>query len=437
MLNRFRSKHFRWICAVVVTAVCLSPPVHQLAELPTSIQVPLGDQAIVHLRLPTGSAVASSDTRVVGVQPMEGKGTCAEDIAVQPRNVGHALVSTKLFGFLPWKTLQVHVVPQHKVYVGGQSIGIRLKSRGVMVVGFQRVGQERKSPAANADIRLGDVIEEVNNHAVSSADEVRRWVRVSRGPIRLEVRRQGERRHVELAPASDDQGSRRLGLYVREKTSGVGTLTYYDPQTHRFGALGHVIADADTGQPIVGTGTLFNAEVTGMVRGTSGKPGEKRGRFVSEQSIGHIEQNTPYGVFGTMDNLPEPQYLIRELPVALPGEVREGPAKMLTVVQGRQIEAFDVEIENLVKQRKPGTKSMIVHVVDKRLLALTGGIVQGMSGSPLIQNGRLIGAVTHVFVSDPTRGYGVYAAWMLEQGQSNSALQTDRSGATSAFAKRD
>jgi stage IV sporulation protein B len=435
MLNRFRSKHFRWICAAVVTAACLSPPVHQLAALPTSIQLPLGDQAIVHLRLPTGSEVSSSDTNVLRVQPMAGKGACAEAIAVEPRTLGNALVTTKLFGFLPWKSLQVRVVPQQKVYVGGQSVGIRLKSKGVMVVGFQRVGRERRSPAASADIRLGDVIEEVNDHVVSSAEEVRRWVQNSRGSIRLEVRRQGERKQVDLAPASDEQGGRRLGVYVREKTSGVGTLTYYDPETHRFGALGHVIADADTGQPIVGTGTLFNAEVTGMVKGVAGKPGEKRGRFVGDESIGKIEQNTPYGVFGVMDRDPKPKYLARELPVALPEEVREGPAKLLTVVQGTKVEAFDVEIENLVKQKRPGTKSMIVHVVDKRLLALTGGIVQGMSGSPLVQNGQLIGAVTHVFVSDPTRGYGVYAAWMLDQGQKDDTLQTYGNGGRSAFAE--
>ena len=427
MQKRFRYKHFRWLCAAVLCTVCLSPPVHQLTSVPTSIQVPLGGQAIVPLHLPKGSKVATSNVNVFSVSAVHMQGSNASDVEVYPKTLGSAYVSTRLFGFLPWKTVEVHVIPKHNVYVAGQSVGIRLKSRGVMVVGYQRIGRERASPAVGADIRLGDVIEEVNSHQVSSAEDVRRFVQHADGELKLLVRRGDAHRNVVVTPASDERGERHLGLFVREKTSGVGTLTYYDPQTHRFGALGHVISDADTGQPIVGQGTLYDAEVTGMVKGLNGRPGEKHGRFVeSRGKIGRIESNTPYGVFGTMSNQPGDLVGLHPLPVALPQDVHEGPATMLTVIHGRKVEAFDVEVENLVRQQKPATKSMIVHVVDKRLLSLSGGIIQGMSGSPLVQDGKLIGAVTHVFVSDPTRGYGVYAAWMLEQGEHGTVDATDR-----------
>lgn len=426
MLKRFRYKHFRWMCAIVVGMACLSPPVHQLAEVPASIQVPLGDQAIVHLRLPNRSQVSTSDTNVVHVKSVPVEGTQSRDVAVFTDNVGSAFVSTKLFGFLPWKTLQVNVVPQERVYVGGQSVGIRLRAKGVIVVGFRRIGENHTSPAASADVRLGDVIEQMNHRPVSSAEDVRRLLSVSDGNIQVEIRRQGEHKSIAIHPIQDDTG-RHLGLYVREKTSGVGTLTYYDPEHRRFGALGHVITDADTGQPVVGTGSLYDAEVTGMVKGLAGKPGEKRGRFVgTTHEIGHIEVNSPFGVFGTMQAAPDHVSNNMQLSVALPENVHEGPAKMLTVIEGQKVEMFDVEIENVVKQRKPGTKSMIVHVVDNRLLEKTGGIVQGMSGSPLIQDGQLIGAVTHVFVSDPTRGYGVYAEWMLEQGNHKHTSEVKR-----------
>lgn len=302
----------------------------------------------------------------------------------------------------------------HDVYVGGQSVGIRLRSSGIMVVGFQRVGTQ-ESPGLTAGLKTGDMIERVNGTTIQSIDGLKQWLEThpSATDIDLSVRRSDTKLTLPLKLVRTKAGDARLGLYVRDKTSGVGTLTFYDPQVHRYGALGHVITDADTGRPIPGRGDLYSSEVFGIVKGTVGHPGEKRGRFVqTAHTIGSIDENTPYGVFGQMNSAPSRGQLLH---VARPNQIHTGPAQILTVIKGQQVQAFDVNIETTTSQSHPATKSMVIHVVDDTLLSETGGIVQGMSGSPILQDGKLIGAVTHVFVSDPTRGYGVYAAWMLEE----------------------
>jgi stage IV sporulation protein B len=415
MQQESRFRFWRLLLAVAVSLACLSPPVQRLAESPVEVSLPLGEC----LRLPLGwrtVSTSTSDARIVQAtsDPDEHGATALSLLGKHP---GQALVSTRIFGLIPWKTVRVQVVPSEFVYVGGQSIGIRLNTRGVMVIGYQRIG-DHDSPAARAHVQIGDIIERVNGTSLNSVDDLERWLMSHPDELSLllTVRRHGQLRTIRVQPVTDSVGKGHLGLYVRDRTSGVGTLTFYDPDSHRFGALGHVITDVDTGQPIEGRGSVFEAEVVGMVRGSVGRPGEKRGRFVAPAgSIGRIDKNTPFGVFGTMETTPSHLYLDHEVPVALPSQVHAGPAQMLTVVSGETVEAFQVEIENTLSQSQPATKSMIIHVTDPRLLRLTGGIVQGMSGSPVIQDGRLVGAVTHVFVSDPTRGYGVYAKWMLRQ----------------------
>ena len=406
MRKRLATSQVRMLLAGVLAVLCLTPPVSQLANTPDEVEVPLGQHA-----------------NVSGVDFI-------------PMDIGVATVSARVFGVVPWKSVRVHVVPPAMVYVGGQSIGIRLRSSGAMIVGFQRLGSQMTSPAAEAHLHLGDVIEQVNDKAVKSVSDIRdltNQVRV-RDSVTVRVKRGDDHVNVVIRPFRDDQGLRHLGVFVRDKTTGVGTLTFYDPEHHRFGALGHIITDIDTGLPIEGTGSLYEAEITGVTKGQVGRPGEKRGRFNSKaEELGEIEKNTPFGVFGSMQHIPQHLGYSREYPIALPSQVHEGSAKILTVLHGQTVEEFEVRIENVTRQSHPNTKSMVVHVTDPRLLAQTGGIVQGMSGSPIVQEGRLIGAVTHVFVSDPTRGYGVYAKWMLgEAGSGESKLQDENEAAAMA-----
>lgn len=439
MRKRWGKPQFRILLAGALGILCLTPPVQHLASAPDEVEVPLGEHAIVPMGVGGYTTVTTSNDSVVQVEASADSQRNWKCV-VLPQDLGDATVSSRVFGFMPWKSVHVHVVPQNLVYVGGQSIGVRLESHGAMIVGFQRLGPNQACPAADAHLKLGDVIVRINQRNVTTASDIRRLANLDSASdsLTLTVRRKNQQFAVPVQPVTDPQGVKHLGIFVRDKTSGVGTLTFYDPQHHRFGALGHMITDADTGLPIDGTGRVYEAEITGVLKGEAGKPGEKRGRFNSaSEEIGQIDKNTPFGVFGEMDQLPTHLTSVREYPIALPSQVHQGPAEILTVLHGQKVEGFSVNIENVTRQAFPNTKSMILHVTDGRLLDETGGIVQGMSGSPIIQDGRLVGAVTHVFVSDPTRGYGVYAKWMLSEADSTETTDpVIRSEIHAAMAKK-
>ncbi|MGI6425594.1 MAG: SpoIVB peptidase [Tepidanaerobacteraceae bacterium] len=221
---------------------------------------------------------------------------------------------------------------------------------------------------------------------------------------------------IEINPVKSSTGIYQIGLWVRDIAAGVGTLTFYDPNTGLYGALGHIISDADTGKIIeVGNGEIIRARVASISPGRRNQPGEKRGVFINEeQIIGNIISNTPYGIFGK-SYYPFENPLYSTLPVATINQVQEGKATILTVVEGEKIEEYDIEIQKITQQSYPNGKGMIIKIVDQELIKRTGGIVQGMSGSPIIQNGYIVGAVTHVFVNDPTKGYGIFLEWMLQE----------------------
>lgn len=413
MRNRFNRKRTQLALAVLLGSVCMTPPIQQLVSFPTELQIPAGEKETFALSHVT---VSSSDTNVACATTT---GTeKSNSLTIQPQHIGSATITTKLFGFLPWKSVHVRVIPPVYVYAGGQSVGIRLRTNGVMIVGLDPKIQAGSSSVTH--LLVGDVIEKIGQKSVHSSIEMKKFVNENRqDPLQLTIRRGQTHRVIKIHPVTQN-GTRHLGLFIRDKVTGVGTLTFYDAIHHRFGALGHVITDVDTGRPIDGQGDVYNAEITGVLKGINGQPGEKRGQFNSlSPSWGHIEQNSPFGVFGTMNSQPLNNYLNHPIPVALPSQVHAGPATMLTVLHGDKIESFSIHIDTLVKQDSPDTKSMIVRVTDPRLLEKTGGIIQGMSGSPILQDGKLVGAVTHVFVSDPTHGYAVYADWMLKQSASS------------------
>ncbi len=306
------------------------------------------------------------------------------------------------------------------VIPGGQSIGIKLRASGILVVGYHLIhsGRDAVSPGIQARLHAGDVIVLVDGVRAGSVAQVARQIdAVGKRGARLKVMfsRHGKLYQTAIRPIYDgDSGSYRIGLYIRDSASGVGTLTFYVPGSHSFGALGHVIADADTGEAIEGRGQIVHAAVTSIDRGESGQPGEKRGLFVDERHVvGSIERNTEFGVFGHMLSAPDHGLVDRPVSVADPSEVHTGRAQILTVVSGQKVERFDVMIVRVNPQNTAQVKGLVVRVTDSSLIRRTGGIVQGMSGSPILQDGRLVGAVTHVFVSDPRQGYGIFAAWML------------------------
>lgn len=309
-----------------------------------------------------------------------------------------------------------------KIIPGGQSIGIKLKSKGIMVVGYHLVHSStgNVSPAEQAGIQVGDTIVAINGKAASDVQMLGKLSEEAgkvHKPLHLTILREKQSRHIKLTPVLDQKDqSFRMGMYVRDTAAGVGTLTFLDPQEQKYGALGHIISDVDTGQPIVvGKGKILRSHVTSIQKGENGDPGEKRAIFTDEdQPFGTIVRNTPFGIFGNMKELPNKGIYQAPIPIAKQAEVKEGPAQILTVVQGQKVEAFRIQIVSSHPQHAPSTKGLVLKVTDPRLLSITGGIVQGMSGSPIIQNGKIIGAVTHVFVNDPTSGYGTFIEWMLK-----------------------
>ena len=222
---------------------------------------------------------------------------------------------------------------------------------------------------------------------------------------------------VSVEPALDPaDGAYRLGAWVRDSTAGIGTLSFYDPESGAFGALGHAITDVDTGIVLpVGYGGIYESSVVDISKGKSGEPGELLGQFFdAETQLGEVTSNTDYGIFGTMnEEVANPLYP-DGLPVGTRADVHTGPAQLLTTLADGEVRAYDCEIVKLNDQSAPATRSMVIKVTDEELLQATGGIVQGMSGSPIVQDGKLVGAITHVFINDPTQGYGVYIEWMLD-----------------------
>lgn len=336
-------------------------------------------------------------------------------------DAGQSSIVYELAG-LPVKKVNVDVLDDFKIIPGGQSIGVNLHTIGVLVVGHHLIKTEdgKVSPGEEAGIKVGDILLKINGEKISKMTEVAPFVEKAGKngkTLKVTVKRGEKTFETELKPYRDKKDdSYRIGLYIRDSAAGIGTMTFYDPKSSKYGALGHVISDMDTKKPIeVNNGTIVRSNVTSIQKGNNGTPGEKQAEFsAGEDKIGNITKNSPFGIFGKLNEGIKNGKMDEPMPIALSHQVKEGPAKILTVVEGEKVEKFDIEIVNSVPQKHPATKGMILKITDPELLEKTGGIVQGMSGSPIIQDGKIIGAVTHVFVNDPTSGYGVHIEWMLK-----------------------
>lgn len=395
----------------VIMLMALSPGTGALAGLPDALVLDAGGVASVQVSLPLSAEISDGDViaRLDRLSDSSVSLTAGEE-------TGTAEVVFRLLGLVPVKTMKVTVEQPRTLIPGGRSLGVALRTDGVVVVGSSDLGST-DSPARKAGLRPGDVIRSVDGEAVTGAEGLSGQIDGSE-TVSLGVLRDGEEMNVDVTPAEDPRdGAYRLGVWVRESTAGVGTLTYYDPQTGGYGALGHAITDVDTGVIFpVGEGAVYENEVVHVTRGEENAPGELTGGFFEEQVVlGEIDRNTGFGVFGTAPAEMTAGGLYPEgLPVGRREEVHTGSAQLLSCVEGGTVKAYDCEIEKLYGQNAPETRSMVVRITDPELLSRTGGIVQGMSGSPIVQDGKIVGAVTHVFVSDPTRGYGVYIEWMLD-----------------------
>lgn len=304
---------------------------------------------------------------------------------------------------------------------GGQAIGVAIRTQGVLVVGAGDNGRD--------SLREGDMILSVNGVPLLESAMLTEAVNAAQGqPLSLRISRGGQESDLLLTPRYDESSRAwRLGVWVRDSTAGVGTLTYYDPATGAYGALGHAITDSDTSSLLpVREGALMQAEIVDVRRGQRGAPGELRGSFLREQvTLGTVLVNTVFGIYGHLDAPAASALYPDGLPTASRSQVHTGAATILSTIAGQEACEYAIEITQVSRQSAAAPKSMVLRVTDERLLSSTGGIVQGMSGSPILQDGRIVGAVTHVFVSDPTQGYGVFIDWMLQQSDALSARQPE------------
>lgn len=404
--------------SLLLIAFCVTSPFRQIYTLPShtflfadDTQLPVNTipYLITANITPLGNAPAELPISVPVFSPLE-------------QTSSHGSLDFKLFGIVPLRTVQFDILPPVKVIPGGQSIGTSLHSRGVLVVGYSPVPTPfgtAANPAQDAGIQTGDVILSINNTYMCTENQLAETVDTAGKngqSLNVSVQRGDQVLSLSLLPLlCPETGRYRIGLLVRDSASGIGTLSFYDPISRVYGALGHRITDSDTLQPIDSEeGKVVLASIQAIQPGKLGRPGEKIGVIANGGTLlGDIQKNTQFGIYGRLSFLPQNNLYPKAIPVASRLQIQIGPAEILTVIEGTTVERFAIEIEKVNSQDYPASKGLVIKVTDPRLLAKTGGIVQGMSGSPIIQNGRLIGAVTHVFISNPQKGYGCFADWML------------------------
>ena len=391
-------RRVRRICAAYLLAAAVSALGWLYSSLPDHIYLEPG-QALV---LP----------RFAYVEPL---GSGSTQNVVSTRTVGSYQTTLSIGGVFPIKKVQAVITPRQTVTVCGTPFGVKMFSEGALIVGFTDInGRDGTpvNPSKAAGLRLGDRVICIGDTSTESNDEVKAALEAADGqPVRVVYVRDGQQQQTTLTPCWDAVANEwRAGMWVRDSSAGVGTLTFIEEEGGIFAGLGHSISDGDTGQSIaLRSGEIVPCEIVGCTIGTAGSPGELKGKFIGSHAVGTIEINGENGVYGET----RADFEGRSMEVAFAQEVVTGPAQILTTTLGQTPKLYDVEIEKVSDDES--VRNMVIHVTDSDLLQETGGIVQGMSGSPILQNGRLVGAVTHVLVNDPTRGYAIFAETMLAQ----------------------
>ena len=318
---------------------------------------------------------------------------------------------------IPVKDITINVTKRRYVGLGGDVFGIKLYTKGIIVVSIDSVTTPSgsKDPAIESGLKCGDVITHINGESALSSQQMNDAVENSLGKaLKLTVDRGGERLDLTLKPEKSVNGGYKAGIWVRDSSAGIGTVTFYDDSSGTFAGLGHGVCDVDTGKIMpLNNGEAVRARVNGFYKSSAGNPGELCGVF-SDIALGSLRVNCETGVYG---ELLQPSGA-KTLPVALESEVKLGAAQMITTIDDTGPQYYDIEIIKIYPATDLSSRNMIIKVTDPELIEKTGGIVQGMSGSPIVQNSMLVGAVTHVFVNDPTQGYGIFASRMTATQES-------------------
>lgn len=369
----------------------------------------------LNLKIATGLTLKSKNSKTI---------LTASNINKEKINTeGANNLNLNLFGTIPVKEVSVNVIPKTTVVPLGNAIGMKLYTKGVLVVGMSQIetdNNEKKKPYENSGIEQGDTILEVNNNAVENTEDLIKEVEKSEGnTINIKYLRNEKTMQTDITPVKS-RNTYKIGLWVRDAAAGVGTLTFYEPNTNLFMALGHGISDIDTEEIVnIANGELVTANIVSITKGRKGYPGEIRGTIDQGRTIGTIYKNTNFGVYGTVKNKNYLEAdLTQEMEVATRSEIKKGKAQIICQLENSNKKKYDIEIEKIYTNNNQNNKSMLIKITDNELLEKTGGIIQGMSGAPIIQEGKFIGAVTNVLVNDPTQGYGVFADIMIKEMRS-------------------
>lgn len=334
----------------------------------------------------------------------------------------------RLLNVIPVKNVNIELVDETKLIPCGTPFGVKIFTEGVMIVGISDIKTDEGifNPARSAGLKKGDIILNANGKVISDNNDILKLVEESAGEsIDLNIRRNNLEFNAKLKPvkSSVDQ-SYKIGLWVRDSSAGIGTMTFFDPNTNDFAGLGHGICDIDTGELLpLSHGDIMESQINGVIKGEKGYPGELKGTFVGNKAIGNLKSNNFSGVYGTLESCPVQNEAI---PIAMKQQVKVGQAQILTTVSNGEPRYYNIEVLSLNYNENAPSKNMVISITDPELLEVTGGIVQGMSGSPIIQDGRMIGAVTHVFVNDPTKGYGIFIENMINVSNSINRMQQDK-----------
>ena len=333
--------------------------------------------------------------------------------------VNNKKYSLNLFGF-NIKTITANIIPEVKVKPLGNIVGIKLYTKGVLVVGtseIQGIDQKIYKPFEMAGISQGDSIIKIDNKEINTTDDLIKSVNDAKGnEMQVVYVKENKMIETSIKPIKTKENTYKIGLWVRDATAGIGTLTFYNDNTNSIASLGHGIQDVDTAELVdINSGEYVTADILNIYKGEKDNPGKIEGTIDKSEDIGKIYSNTKYGVYGSVENSQKLNLNeVEEIEIASRKEIKQGKAKIISSLSGKR-EEYEVEIEKIYINNNKDNKNMIIKVTDEKLLEKTGGIIQGMSGSPIIQNGKFIGALTHVFVTDPTKGYAVFGDTMVKQ----------------------
>lgn len=436
-MTREQEKKYRGFLYLIllagITALILTIYFAYWDKIPSTIKIRAGVEQELDFRVPISGEIyriQEEAAQVSSVTELADTGILEEDestgsihvdfahtVKVRANEIDTYQMDLKLFGVLPYKNVDVQVIQDKLLIPSGIPIGIYVKTNGVLVVGigeFENSDGDTVSPAKYV-LQKGDYILKINREEVENKKQLIRLVEESEGEdMVLTIKRNDEITDVMIEPDKNKGSEWKLGIWIRDNAQGIGTMTY-EGTDHTFGALGHGINDVDTSILMnLEEGMLYKTEIVGITRGTNGSPGELTGyiEYDSENVIGEITENTSEGIFGICDETRMEDSAYEPIPIALKQEISLGPAQIICSVSGEP-EFYDVEIVEVNLEHENVNRGIVIRVVDEKLLTLTGGIIQGMSGSPIIQNGKLVGAVTHVLVNDSTRGYGIFIEEML------------------------